>query len=96
MILHTLNARPDSDSFHDCLRSAGTGDTILLLGDGVYCGLTGSAARQAMRDCPARLVALDTDTTAAGVRGRIGDIPLIDMDAFVALSEYYPRQLAWY
>ena len=96
MVLHTLSARPDSNTFHDCLRSAGTGDTILLLGDGVYCGLTGGAARQALQDCPARLLALDSDAAAAGVRHRLGDLPLIDMDAFVALSEYYPRQLAWY
>lgn len=96
MILHTLNAGPDSDSFHDCLRSAGTGDTILLIGDGVYCGLTNGAALRSIRDCPARLLALETDAAAAGVSDRLEDIPLIDMDAFVALSEYYPRQLAWY
>ncbi len=96
MLLHTLNAAPDTDSFRDCLRSAQNGDAILLMGKGVYCALANSAARQALENCPARLLALDSDIRAAGIANKVGDLALIDIDAFVALSEFYPRQLAWY
>lgn len=96
MLLHTLNAGSSTDSFRDCLRSSQSGDAIVLLGDGVYCALANSAARQALDDCPARLLALASDVFAAGIADSVGDLALIDMDAFVALSEFYPRQLAWY
>lgn len=96
MILHTLNCNDSSESFRDCLRTAQAGDAILLLGDGVYGALANSESAQALRDCPAKVMALDTDVLAAGLETRLGSTPLVDMDAFVALSEYYPRQLAWY
>jgi tRNA 2-thiouridine synthesizing protein B len=96
MLLHTLNAGPDTNSFVDCLRSAQQGDAIVLLGEGVYCALDNSAARKALDECPARLLALVSDVNAAGITNRTSGLRLIDMDAFVALSEFYPRQLAWY
>ncbi|MEP4148089.1 MAG: sulfurtransferase complex subunit TusB [Halioglobus sp.] len=96
MLLHTLNAGPGTDSFLDCLRSAQKGDAIVLLGEGVYCALKDSSARKKLDECPARLMALATDVEAAGLANAISGLPLIDMDAFVALSEFYPRQLAWY
>ena len=96
MMLHTLNATAGSDAFKDCLRSAAPGDAIVLLGDGVYNALAGTAARDALDKNPARVLALDTDVQAAGVDQRLGDLELLDMDGLVALSEYYPRQLAWY
>ncbi|MEP5569868.1 MAG: sulfurtransferase complex subunit TusB [Halioglobus sp.] len=96
MLLHTLNAGPDSTSFLDCLRSAQKGDAIVLLGEGVYCALDNSAARKKLDESPARLLALASDVSAAGLSDKASGIPLIDMDAFVALSEFYPRQLTWY
>jgi tRNA 2-thiouridine synthesizing protein B len=96
MILHTLNCNDSSESFRDCLRMAQGGDAILLLGDGVYGALANSESARALRDCPAKVMALDTDVLAAGLENRLGQTLLVDMDGFVALSEYYPRQLAWY
>lgn len=96
MLLHTLNCSADSESFHDCLRSAGADDTIVLLGDGVYRALPGTACRRALDASPARVLALDSDARASGVSARLDGVALIDMDALVALSERYPRQIAWY
>ena len=96
MLLHTLNCAADSDAFRDCLRTAAAEDTIVLLGDGVYQALPGSAARRALDANPARIVALDTDTEAAGLAGRLDGLALVDMDGLVALSEAYPRQIAWF
>ena len=96
MILHTLNTAGISDSFRDCLRMAQAGDAILLLGDGVYNAIPGSETALALEDCEAKVMALDTDVAAAGLDQRLGPTLLVDMDGFVGLTEYYPRQMAWY
>lgn len=93
MILHTLTVSPRHPAFRDCLLAADTGDTILLLGDAVYAALAESEACLEMQEHSARVVVLHTDARAAGV---ISVFPSIDMPGFVALTEYYPRQLAWY
>ena len=96
MTLHTLNASPASAVFADCLRLLAPGDALLLLGDGVYAALEGTAARSALDASPARVYVLQADAAAAGVLGRIDGAELVDIDGFVALSEHYARQLAWY
>ena len=96
MMLHTLNCGATTEAFRDCLRTATDGDAIVLLGDGVYTALPGSDARRALDACPARVLALDTDAAAAGLTSRLAGLALVDLDGLVALSEYYPRQLAWY
>ena len=82
MVLHTLSAPPRTAAFDDCLATAGAGDTIVLLGDGVYAALPGSAALL-------RLL-------GHGVTGLPPAITAIDMAGLVALTETCPRQLAWY
>ena len=96
MLLHTLNATPTSNAFTDCLRLATGDDTILLLGDGVYAAIANSAACASLRQCPAQILVLEADATAAGLVNSISDFPLINMEGFVALSESHTRQLAWY
>ena len=96
MLLHTLNARSPHAAFRDCLRSASQGDTIVLLGEGVYNALPGSEPRDALDNSPARVLALDSDVRAAGLQQILEGVVQVDMDGLVALSEYYPRQLAWY
>ena len=96
MTLHTLNASPGSAAFTDCLRMIAAGDALLLLGDGVYAALAGTGARAQLDACGARLCVLREDATAAGVLERVAGTELIDIEGFVALSEQFPRQLAWY
>jgi len=96
MLLHTLNCAAQSDAFRDCLRTAAGEDTIVLIGEGVYRALPGSACRRALDASPAHVVALDTDTEAAGMAQRLNGLALVDMDGLVALSERYPRQIAWF
>jgi len=96
MTLHTLNASPSSAAFTDCLRMIAAGDALLLLGDGVYAALAGTGARAQLDACGARLCVLREDATAAGVLELMAGTELIDIDGFVALSEQFPRQLAWY
>lgn len=96
MTLHTLNAPPSSAAFSNCLKLAAPGDAILLLGDGVYAALSDTEARARMEACGAELFVLKPDAAAAGVLAHIGSINTVDMDGFVALTERFPRQLAWY
>ena len=72
------------------------GDVLLLLGDGVYAALAGTGARTQLDACGARLCLLREDAAAAGILARVAGAEVIDIDGFVALSEQFPRQLAWY
>ncbi len=96
MILHTLTATAPAQAFSDCLRCAGQQDTIVLMGDGVYNAVAGSAPAQSLVQCAARVIVLDVDAAAAGLNGKLDQLAFIDMNGLVALSEDYPRQLAWY
>lgn len=96
MVLHTLNAPAASEAFQDCLRLAAAGDTILLLGDGVYNALAGSEGARALQASAATVVVLAEDAAAAGLTDDGGAFDCIDMAGFVTLTETCPRQLAWY
>lgn len=96
MILHTLNASPASAAFNDCLRRLAADDALLLLGDGVYAALADTAPRAQIDSSGARVYVLREDAAAAGVLARIDDVPLVDIEGFVELSERFTRQLAWF
>ena len=96
MTLHTLSTSPTATAFADCLRLIAPGDALLLLGDGVYAALAGTAPRTELDHCGARLYVLQEDAAAAGVLGRLDGLATVDMDGFVELSERFTRQLAWY
>lgn len=96
MILHTLNAPPDSTAFRQCVGLLVPGDALLLLGDGVYGAIVGSEARAKLDAAGIELHILQADAQAAGVHTQLGDASTVDMDGFVALSERFARQLAWY
>ncbi len=96
MVLHTLNAAPGSVAFADCVRLATAGDTILLLGNGVYAALAGSEAAIQLQQSAAEVMILRDDAVAAGSAISSDLFLAIDMAGFVELSERLPRQLAWY
>jgi len=96
MILHTLNASPSSAAFDDCVGVVRSGDAVVLMGDGVYAALAGTKAWSEMQARGAQVYLLGCDATAAGVTEFAGGATFIDMDGFVALTERYPRQQAWY
>tara|TARA_R110002110_G_scaffold14698_1_gene67599 strand:- start:16758 stop:17048 length:291 start_codon:yes stop_codon:yes gene_type:complete len=96
MILHTLSASPSSIAFADCLSMIDDSDALLLLGDGVYAALAGSAARALVDHSNAPVFALAKDLMAAGIVDQCPGVTSIDMRGFVELTERYSRQLAWY
>lgn len=96
MVLHTLNVSPASRSFAECLRLVAPGDSILLLGDGVYAALADTAARTQLEATGAHLHVLRRDAAAAGILDQLDAADTLDMAGFVALSERCARQLAWF
>lgn len=100
MILHTLNASPATAAFADCLQLLQTGDALLLLGDGVYAALPGTAALDTLlalqSETAAELYILAEDARAAGIGAVDAAIQTVDTDGFVALTERFPLQQAWY
>lgn len=96
MILHTLNASPASTAFYDCMALLKPGDALLLIGDGVYAALSGTAACEALRGSGADIHMLEDDARAAGVLGRTEHAAAVDIEGFVRLTERFERQLAWY
>lgn len=96
MILHTLSATPSSPAFSECLAIAKPGDAILLLGDGVYGARPGEGLAAALIACGADIHVLETDAQATGIGPLPENMQTQDMDGFVALTERFARQMAWY
>lgn len=96
MLLHTLNATPSAAAFRGCIEVVQAGDAIVLLGDGVYAALEGTAGCSELQATGAELFVLRADALLAGVTRPAPNIVSIDMEGLVALTERYSRQLAWY
>lgn len=97
MILHTLNAAPESGTFGQCLQQLGSGDALLLMGNGVYAALSGAPSAAELAGTGASLYILADDARASGVLPWLSTgFNTVDYAGFVELSEQYPRQLAWY
>jgi tRNA 2-thiouridine synthesizing protein B len=97
MLLHTVSRSPAHSALRDCLAVLGPDDAILLLGDGVYAALAGSEGAALLTASGAAWFVLEADAALAGVRERLlSGTTVVDDDGFVALTERYSRQLAWY
>jgi tRNA 2-thiouridine synthesizing protein B len=96
MILHTLNAPPSSAAFKDCLKVLQATDAVVLMGDGVYAALDSTRACSDLHASGAQVLLLGTDARLAGVPVPKPPILCIDIAELVALTERFPRQLAWY
>ncbi len=97
MLLHCLSAGPDSLTFRDCLRMRGDDDALLLMGDAVYAALAGSESLNTLNVASGLVFVLMPDAQARGVDSRLSDgIAAIGMAEFVALSERYSAQQAWF
>lgn len=96
MVLHTVHCSPASAVFADLLRVLKAGDSVLLLGDGVYAAIAGSTALAELSARDVAIHALAQDVAAAGVGSMLDEnIALADYAGFVALTEACSRQLAW-
>lgn len=90
--LHTVNKSAADDALEACLRVASSGDSLLLLEDGVY-----QAARLAQHPQASalRLFALHEDVRARGI-GLPAAITPIGYAEFVELVCQHRRSVSWF
>lgn len=98
-MLHTINKSPfERNNLESCLAHAAGGSTILLIEDGVYGALKGTAFSPKMQDAMKKfkVCALAPDLEARGMQGRVIDgIKLVDYGGFVDLVAEHKTVQAW-
>lgn len=100
--LHLVSTPPTAGTaLADCLRVVASGDSLLLLQEGVYAAVAHAATPAALlREAAAAGVALNAlaaDVAARGLTGRLHPgIALVDDDGFVALTERHARTASWF
>lgn len=90
--LHTVNKTAADDALAACLRVAASGDSLLLIEDGVYQAstITGHPKAQVLK-----LFALKEDTDARGIILPTSVTP-IDYAQFVELACQHSRSVSWF
>ncbi|NGZ28558.1 MAG: sulfurtransferase complex subunit TusB [Magnetococcales bacterium] len=87
-MLHTVNKSPFSNSALDnCLRYIQSGDVILLLEDGVYGAVSGTAKSALVEGALAnsKVYALQADLKARALTNVIPGVQVVGYDVFVDL-----------
>ena len=98
-MLHTVNKSPtERNVLESCLKYLKKGSVVLLIEDGVYGALKGTATtkmvEQALKSFP--IYALYPDVEARGMQDRVIDgIKLVDYSGFVDLVAEHPTVQAW-
>ena len=98
--LHTVNKSPfEKPSLDTCLGHALDGATVLLIEDGVYAAMDGSAVSERVREAMGRLevCALQPDLGARGIGAEklIDGVKLVDYDGFVDLVVGHDKVQSW-
>ena len=99
-LLHTVNKSPfETNSLSDCLRRAKSGSSIILIEDGVYGALSGTAATNLILDRHGeiKMFALTPDLAARGLSDKsiIKGLTLVDYGGFVDLVEKSSSIQSW-
>lgn len=93
-MLHIVNKSPfESNSLDSCLSIALSGNSVLLIEDGVYAVLN---ARIAETQSDFTYFALESDLQARGLTGRVPEgVKVIDYEGFVDLVADHQRVQSW-
>ncbi len=98
-MLHTVNKSPyERNTFDTCLAHVKKGSAILLIEDGVYAAMKGTAPakelEQMMKTIP--VFVLQPDVEARGMQSRVLDgVKMVDYGGFVDLAAEYPTVQSW-
>lgn len=98
-MLHTVNKSPtERNALESCLAHVKKGSAILLIEDGVYAAVKGTASAKqldtVMKTVP--VYALQPDIEARGMSSRVLDgVKLVDYGGFVDLVAEHPSVQAW-
>jgi tRNA 2-thiouridine synthesizing protein B len=98
--LHTVNKSPfEKNALESALRFSVAGSSILLLEDGVYGAMKGTAAEDMLKNAMAdkKVYALKSDLMARAIKeDRVIDgIEIVDYAGFVDLVEANDKVQAW-
>lgn len=98
-MLHTVNKSPfDRHSLESCLKHAKKGAAILLIEDGIYGALKGTAMSKKVEEALKKvsIYALYPDIEARGMQDRALDgIKMIDYSGFVDLVAEHNNVQSW-
>jgi len=96
-ILHTLNAsaREQADLLARLLRCASSGDSVLLIENGVY-NLTDNPTLHAISDAGLTLYCLQADCTARGLTDSASAAITVDDIGFVKLACTHHKVVSWF
>ncbi len=98
-MLHTVNKSPfEKNSLVSCLDHAAKGSAILLIEDGVYGALNGSAVADKVKGAMENttVYALGSDLEARGIADKVMDgIKVVDYAGFVDLACENDKVQAW-
>ena len=98
-MLHTVNKSPfDRNSLESCLKHAKKGAAIILIEDGIYGALKGTAVSKKVEEALKKvsIYALYPDIEARGMQDRALDgIKLIDYSGFVDLVAEHNTVQSW-
>ena len=98
-MLHTVNKSPfEKDSFKSCLNCVADGSSILLIEDGVFAALNGSAVAAKVKEAMGKVTiyALGPDLDARGIADKVIDgIKVVDYAGFVDLACENDKVQSW-
>jgi tRNA 2-thiouridine synthesizing protein B len=99
-MLHTINKSPfERNAVSSCLRLARKGSAVLLIEDGVYAAVAGTAVSEQVSERMAELsfYVLGPDVTARGLGGTplIEGVRVVDYQGFVDLVAEHDATQAW-
>lgn len=98
-MLHIINKSPyERDNLESCLRHASKDNAVLLIEDGVYAALQGSAAAKTIGPAmdAVSFYVLDADLEARGIKDKVMDgVTQIDYAGFVDLVTESDRVQSW-
>jgi tRNA 2-thiouridine synthesizing protein B len=98
-MLHTVNKSPfEKNSLASCLEHVAQGSAVLMIEDGVYGALSGSAVADKVKGAmgKATIYALGPDLDARGIADKVLDgIKVVDYAGFVDLACEHDKVQAW-
>jgi tRNA 2-thiouridine synthesizing protein B len=96
---HIINKSPfEKNALEACLRSSKDGSSILLIEDGIYAALDGTAISDQIKEAmkTKKVYALKPDVDARGVQSKVMDgIEQIDYTGFVNLVVENDKVQSW-
>lgn len=96
MMLHILTKAPDSSASTEMQQAIGEQDSVMLIEEAVSAAL--DPAWAVWEQLQSRIFLLSEDLIARGLASIAADneLPTLDMDGFVVLTEQYAKIVTWY